>query len=106
MSSYLWQGFGSCRSHLIDRLNRGILHLWGLGRTGGLSARGWVSGSFPPFKFVVQGKRCKSCELHFYTLDFVAMARIQEDVPDLVVGVDFGMTYTGKDYVLSNICGD
>jgi hypothetical protein len=24
-----------------------------------------------------------------------SMAKIQEDVPDLVVGVDFGMTYTG-----------
>jgi hypothetical protein len=24
------------------------------------------------------------------------MAKIQEDMPDLVVGVDFGMTYTGS----------
>jgi hypothetical protein len=24
------------------------------------------------------------------------MAKIQEDFPDLVVGIDFGMTYTGK----------
>jgi hypothetical protein len=24
------------------------------------------------------------------------MAKIQEDVPDLVVGIDFGMTYTGR----------
>jgi len=24
-----------------------------------------------------------------------SMAKIQEDVPDLIVGIDFGMTYTG-----------
>jgi hypothetical protein len=26
----------------------------------------------------------------------LTMAKIQEDMPDLVVGVDFGMTYTGS----------
>jgi hypothetical protein len=28
------------------------------------------------------------------------MAKIQEDFPDLVVGIDFGMTYTGKEELL------